>query len=78
MEGFDIKHIKPCFRPGPIAWSVQNFLKTKKIPDPVCSFFGVQNPIFVALCGIPALFYLKGGHTDMMETTAQKPLGDLS
>jgi|GEM_PF-445197 len=72
-EGFTVESIKPCFRPGPIAWSVQNLLKKKGYPSFVSSLFGVQNPFFVALCGFPALVFLKRGHTDMMETRAVKP-----
>jgi MoaA/NifB/PqqE/SkfB family radical SAM enzyme/SAM-dependent methyltransferase len=74
-EGFIVESITPCFRPGPIAWSVQNLLKSKGMPSPISSFFGVQNPAFVALCSIPAWKYLKSGHTDMMETLAVKPGG---
>jgi MoaA/NifB/PqqE/SkfB family radical SAM enzyme/SAM-dependent methyltransferase len=73
--GFRVEVIKPCFRPGPIAWSVRNLLKSKGYPERLASFFGVQNPVFVALCGIPALIFLKKGHTDMMETLAVKPEG---
>ncbi len=73
--GFQVERITPCFRPGPIAWSVQNSLKSKGYPDFLCSLFGVQNPVFVAMCGIPALSFLKKGHTDMMETLAVKPRG---
>lgn len=72
-EGLDVLDIKPCFRPGPIAWSVQNAMKSKGYHDKMCSFFGVHNPLFVALCGIPGLIYLRRGHTDMMETRARKP-----
>lgn len=75
-EGLDVLEIKPCFRPGPIAWTVQNMLKSKQYPDKVCSLFGVHNPFFVALCGIPGLIYLRQGHTDMMETRARKPQGE--
>ena len=72
-EGLQVKVIKPCFRPGPIAWSVQNFLKSRGYPSFITSLFGVNNPVFVALCGLPAFVYLRKGHTDMMETLAQKP-----
>jgi SAM-dependent methyltransferase len=71
--GFSVKEIAPCFRPGPIAWSIQNLLKSRAFPDSISSFFGVQNPLFVALCAFPALMFLKKGHTDMMEALAQKP-----
>lgn len=74
--GFEVEAIKPCFRPGPIAWSVQNYLKSKGYPRRICSLFGVQNPLFVALCSFPALVFLQKGHTDMMETLARKPQGE--
>ncbi|GAB6097913.1 class I SAM-dependent methyltransferase [Desulfatiferula olefinivorans] len=76
-HGFEVKSVKPCFRPGPIAWSIQNRLKRRKAPAALASFFGVHNPLFVAFCGLPGLIYLKGGHTDMMETRAVKPLESL-
>jgi MoaA/NifB/PqqE/SkfB family radical SAM enzyme/SAM-dependent methyltransferase len=75
--GFDVEKTIPCFRPGPIAWSIQNRMKAKGHPDLICSLFGVQNPLFVAACGIPGLAYLRRGHTDMMETRARKPQGAL-
>ena len=73
-SGFEVKNIKPCFRPGPLAWSIQNVLKEKKTPEILSSIFGLENPLFVAAMVFPTLYHLNSGHTEMMETLAVKPV----
>jgi len=73
-SGFEVKKIKPCFRPGPLAWSIQNVLKQKNAPPILSSVFGLQNPIFVTAMVLPTLYHLSSGNTEMMETLAVKPL----
>lgn len=72
-SGLTVSRIKPCFRPGPIAWSIQNRLKERKAHPLLCSIFGLQNPFFVATMSFPTFYFLKKGHTEMMETLAIKP-----
>ena len=71
--GLEVEKIKPCFRPGPMAWSVQNLMKEKKMPVVLSSFFGMQNPFFVASLSPLAAWFLVNGHSEMMETLARKP-----
>jgi SAM-dependent methyltransferase len=72
MAGLKVERVTPCFRPGPIAWSVQNCLKHVHAPGLFPRLFGMYNPVFVAVMGFPALVFMGYGHSDMMETVARK------
>jgi MoaA/NifB/PqqE/SkfB family radical SAM enzyme/SAM-dependent methyltransferase len=72
-SGFQVERIKPCLRPGPIAWSFQNMLKDKGYSSLIWKTFGLNNPFFLALLMLPAMALMKTGHGEMMETLAHKP-----
>lgn len=71
--GFQVLSSKPCFRPGPIAWSIQNKLKDKGHSSLTVKALGLSNPFFVASMTVPAAIQSMMGHSEMMETIARKP-----
>jgi len=71
--GFQVLSSKPCFRPGPIAWSIQNRLKDKGHSALAVNALGLSNPLFVAAMTVPAAIQSMLGHSEMMETIALKP-----
>ncbi len=71
--GFNVLSCKPCFRPGPIAWSIQNKLKERGHSPLIVKTLGHSNPLFVAAMTVPAAIQSLLGHSEMMETIARKP-----
>jgi hypothetical protein len=72
-QGFELVRTEPCFRPSLLAWSIQNWVKSRGWPRFASKILGQGNPLIVAAMFPLEYRHLKNGKTDVIKAFARKP-----